>query len=100
MWPKFCNSKLFTVLVSSVVSVLLFIAAQRATIRQTDANTLDLRLAKKADISLVYAKDSILQMQINTGKENCKEVKDNLDVYVKETNENLREIRNYIIGKK
>jgi hypothetical protein len=100
MWPKFCNSKLFTVLVSSVVSVLLFIAAQRATIRQTDANTLDLRLAKKADISLVYAKDSILQMQINTGKENCKEVKDNLDVYVKETNENLREIRNYIMGKK
>lgn len=101
MGTKFFNSKVFLVLAPAIIGVIGTLSTQKALAKREDEKEenriLDEKLAKKADVSYVIQRDSLLQTQINTGKENCKELKENLESYAKETNENLREIRNYIM---
>ena len=40
MWPKFLNSKLFTILISATISIILFFLTQRYIIERQEENNL------------------------------------------------------------
>lgn len=96
MWPKFANSKLFTILLSSTVSIILLIVTQRFTVARDDKMELKQELKSKASIHYVDQQDEILRREFQEADRVYREYTVKT---IDEINTNLREIRNYIHAK-
>jgi len=82
MWPKFMNSKLFTVLVSSAVSILIFIMSQSLlTKKERDINI-------KQELSVRPTFDYVDKQDENLRK--------TLILHIDESNKTNETLMNYI----
>lgn len=83
MWPKFVNSKLFTIVISSSVSIILFIAAQRITEKKEDRTELRKELDQKATYNYVDQQDAHLKVYVDQHISDDRVTNDKLLEYIK-----------------
>ena len=90
------NSKLFTILLASALSVIGTLVTQRLTEKKQDEKDIKYELSIRPPFSYVDKQDEALRRDM---VKNDQELKEFINNTVTETNNNLREIRAYILKK-
>jgi len=96
MWPKFMNSKLFTIILASALSVIGTLFTQRLTEKREDQKDIKYELSIRPSYSYVDKQDESLRRDFLKSDQDLKEFMNNTMV---ETNNSLRELRSYILKK-